>query len=558
MTAVTFTLLSWLYHATIKGAVVIVLVALLLRLFGSRVDPRFRHLLWLIVLVRLMVPIAPSSSWSLFNLLPGRAAAPVQIRAEGPVRERTTLRTASPGQSKRRTASPPWSRPGRWMFGIWLAGVAILALRTLIASIRINVLVARALRNRQQLPEVQAILDDARAELGIRQTIRVVECPVMKTPALHGLLRPTLLLPPNLATSFSREELRHVILHELWHLRRLDVAVSWLLSAVQTLHWFNPLVWFASSRIKEEREIACDELALSCLEEEERHGYGTTILKLLERFRAATPVPALVGIVNHKLKMKRRLTMIASFRNRTRFSILFLMAAALVGLAGLTDAVGGERVLKQFDPKIHEVFLQLERPVTLDLTNATFSELLATVAAKSGVVITEGPLLATLPVQQARFTVHAENVPAHAVLMETLMPFELAPAPDANGVVIGKSDHIRMRRSDHPESHGTAEREQVMTRRQPVKQDGTAAPVTLEKEVIITNGTPVEADQVMRELEGEAEPGTATERVFVRRSAAAPQFSEDGKLRGELNLQFDANGVKSTGKLTFEITAPPK
>ena len=48
------------------------------------------------------------------------------------------------------------------------------------------------------------------------------------------------------------EELRYVILHELLHLRRMDVAVSWALSAVQTLHWFNPLVWFAASRIKEE------------------------------------------------------------------------------------------------------------------------------------------------------------------------------------------------------------------------------------------------------------------------------------------------------------------
>jgi hypothetical protein len=393
--------------------------------------------------------------------------------------------------------------------------------------------------------------------LGIRKDIRVVECAAVKTPALHGLLRPTLLLPPNLAASFSREELRHVVLHELWHLRRLDVAVSWLLSAVQTLHWFNPLVWFASSRIKEEREIACDELALSCLEEEERHGYGTTILKLLERFRAPTPVPALVGIVNHKLKMKRRLSMIASFRNRTRFSILFLMAAALVGLSGLTDAVGGERVLKQFDPKVHEVFERLDQRVTLDLTDATFAELLSTVAAKSGVVITQGPLIASLPVQQARFTVHAENVPAHAVLMETLMPFELAPAPDANGVVIGKSDHIRMRHSDHPETHGTGEGDQIMIHRHPVKQDGTAVPVSKEREVVITNGTPADAKMVVRELNGEAEPGTAPERVFVRRFSPV-QFSEDGKLRGDLNLQFTENGVQSTGKLTFEITAPPK
>jgi hypothetical protein len=143
---------------------------------------------------------------------------------------------------------------------------------------------------------------------------------------------------------------------------------------------------------REERELACDELALSCLEEDERFGYGRTILKLLDTFHAAKPVPALVGIVNHKQKMKRRLMMIASFRNRSRFSILFVAALAIAGAVGLTDACGGERrIARAFDPATARTMERLDQRVNLDLTNASFGELLNAVANKIGVAVTQSP-----------------------------------------------------------------------------------------------------------------------------------------------------------------------
>ncbi|HEU4521454.1 MAG TPA: hypothetical protein VFT12_05600, partial [Thermoanaerobaculia bacterium] len=67
----------WLLDTTIKGSVLIVLVAAIQWLIGSRVDARWRHLLWVIVLVRLLLPGAPASSWSLFNAIPQRQPVPV-------------------------------------------------------------------------------------------------------------------------------------------------------------------------------------------------------------------------------------------------------------------------------------------------------------------------------------------------------------------------------------------------------------------------------------------------------------------------------------------------
>jgi hypothetical protein len=394
--------------------------------------------------------------------------------------------------------------------------------------------------------------------------VRVVECELVRTPALHGLVRPVILLPAGLPASFSPTELRHVILHELWHLRRYDVAVSWILSAVQTLHWFNPVVWFAASRIKEERELACDELALYCLEEDERSGYGMTILKLLERFRAPAPIPALVGIVNEKQKMKRRMTMIASFRNRTRFTALLAATVALVGFIGLTDASAGgvhHKVMKDLDPAAMANAERLHERISVDVTDASLADFLSAVSNAAGVVITQSPDLATSDAQKARFTVKAEQVPAHLVLMESLVHFQLAPKPTASGVEIAAGGH-RVMVLHGPEHH--------------------------EKDVIITNGDHAEAEHVIRVLEGEAgeeamvlaegevhaadgkqrviirkelkKDGEATEdaevneRVMVRKiSAKEMQPDADGHIRREVKLQLDENGVKSEGKLTIDI-----
>src|SRR5688500_4112179 len=80
---------SWLISATIKGSVIIALVAAIQILIGGRLGPRWRHALWLLVIIRLVIPVAPPSSFSIFNLLSEtrarlyeatRIAAPMLVR----------------------------------------------------------------------------------------------------------------------------------------------------------------------------------------------------------------------------------------------------------------------------------------------------------------------------------------------------------------------------------------------------------------------------------------------------------------------------------------------
>lgn len=522
------TLLGFVIDTTVKGSVVILLVALLTALAGRRLGPRWRHALWLVALLRLAIPAGPVSRWSVFNLLPLRErAAPVKALREftatgGSPAAFQTAKLAA-GVLRDSTWTPSW----RVLLTVWLCGAMAVALRALISAIRTRAALRHAALDEMSSDVVEAV----KARLGIRRRLLVVESSLVDAPALHGLWRPVLLLPRDFSRSFDREELRHVVLHELWHLRRFDLVVNWVLSVAQAIHWFNPLIWFAAARIREERELACDELALSCLEEEERLGYGRTILKLLDRFRAATPVPALVGIVNHKRKMKRRLLMITNYRNRMRFSVVFAANLAVVGLVGLTDARGGERRMRELDPATMETAQKLQQHVSIDLTDATVGDLLTAVANKTGVPLLQSPGTASSPVQQARFTMHADNVPAIDLLVMTLAPFHLAPTPDANGVTVYKliprttgepGDSGQRQKIAAEEAHGSG----IMMWRQAAPAEGVAS-------------------------------GELRTRISIHSAdghdAVEPVVNPDGTVHRSLTFTMEEKGVPSEGKLVLDI-----
>ena len=104
------------------------------------------------------------------------------------------------------------------------------------------------------------------------------------SPFLFGVLRPRIVLPESLPGALEPAELEGVLLHGLVHWRRTDVLVGWVQLWAQALSWFHTLVWFANSRLGQERELSCDEAVLA-LEHSKPSDYGESLLKVLLAFR---------------------------------------------------------------------------------------------------------------------------------------------------------------------------------------------------------------------------------------------------------------------------------
>ena len=451
----TNTIASFLFAAAWKGTLLVAFALLVHRVARNRIPSRWLCALLLVAIVRLLVPVAPPAPFSVFNLVAvDTAAEPPAITAgEAPMRRRAqpaVMRTPVP---------PPPDRP--WipaLLALWGAGVLFVMVRAALQTRRFQRQLAGS--GDVDRDDVTALVDECRGVLNVRRRVRVVTTSAVATPSLHGWIRPALLLPRELLHSFTREQLRYVVLHELAHLRRSDVLVNWIATAAHALHWFNPLVRLAVARLAEERELACDALALAALRAEERPAYGGTVLELVDRMRAASAapaVPALVGMTATPEQLKRRIVMIASFR-QSRFSIVFAALVVAVGLVTLTDARAGElKVIREkmrqpASPAVQAVMQKLETKLDAELTSASLDDVLHTIMNATGisVVIEDGAVDDATRAKRLRLS--ALNVPAHLVLFESLGSLGLAAKFTETGVLVQKlepGEEIHMRHAEN-------------------------------------------------------------------------------------------------------------
>jgi len=354
---------EWLLRATIQASLLICLILLLQLMLRGKLGARGCHALWLLLLIRMVMPWAPQSRVSIFNLIPQRQIEAESVRQEvadssfksnvpgrdtnEPTVVSTTevpedapkaiTATAEPGTETTSPLKPAFSGAADILPFLWLAGA--LALAVYICAN--NFVLLRIVRRERPLTDqgILELLEDCKAEMGIRTVLGVVSTDKVKSAALFGFVRPRLLLPAGMIDTLSREELRYVFLHELAHLKRHDIYFGWLMSLLQVLHWFNPLVWLAFYRMRADRELACDALVLARTQMDESKDYGRTIVSLLERFSRSQPLPAMAGILETKTQLKRRIKMIARFKkNSYQWSPLAVVLIIVLGCVALPDA----------------------------------------------------------------------------------------------------------------------------------------------------------------------------------------------------------------------------
>nr|WP_242860254.1 M56 family metallopeptidase [Desulfosporosinus sp. I2] len=104
------------------------------------------------------------------------------------------------------------------------------------------------------------------------------------------------------------------MLHELLHFKRKDIMINWLTQVLVIIHWFNPLIWYAFYRMREDQEIACDALAMDRINTKQSNDYAYTLIKLVETYSKTPRLIGLATLSGSKSQIKRRITMIKEFR----------------------------------------------------------------------------------------------------------------------------------------------------------------------------------------------------------------------------------------------------
>lgn len=359
---------QWLVRSSYQATVLLVMILLIRAVVKGKFRFRMVYWLWMLLLVRLIWPLNLQTTFSVFNLIPPRAEPDrylsVQAAEEPSISvplsgdelvsssEVMDIPThAVPSNSSAETSqqsAPIRTRPlpvadksalFDWrgvLCTVWLVGMVVFGGYVLFCNYRLwRIVTSQRLVTQQNILE---LLEDCKGQLGLQTVIGIVETDKVKTPCLFGYLRPRLLLPAGALDELSIEQLRYVFIHELAHLKRNDIFIGWLMAVVQVLHWFNPAVWYAMAQISADRELACDELALSTLNENEPTEYGSTILTFLERFSRQHKLPAMAGIAENQSLAKRRITMITKFKNRKASFVPAIVIMALLAATTFTSA----------------------------------------------------------------------------------------------------------------------------------------------------------------------------------------------------------------------------
>lgn len=129
---------------------------------------------------------------------------------------------------------------------------------------------------------------------------------ILASPTLHliGWRRPVILLPAWAADDLPGAEVEAILAHELAHVRRHDFMVNTVQWHAELLFWFHPLYWWISSRIREEREYCCDDLATEAVSGGARD-YLRSLVRL-EGLRPAAPVRHALALTDGDLLRRTR------------------------------------------------------------------------------------------------------------------------------------------------------------------------------------------------------------------------------------------------------------
>jgi hypothetical protein len=187
-----------------------------------------------------------------------------------------------------------------------------------------------------------AELNECRRLLGIRREVAMLETHAVGSPALVGILRPTILLPVGLLAELSRDERHCLLMHELAHVKRWDLVLDALVGLCQVAHWFNPLVHLAAHRVRTTRELACDAQVLAAGRVPDwGRLYSRTLLRVAAGGTARNALPVLAGMAERTSSIETRLRSIQRFRAPGRRGHVWgACVFALVVLAGLSRAGG--------------------------------------------------------------------------------------------------------------------------------------------------------------------------------------------------------------------------
>lgn len=375
----------WIFYSSVGASAVALLVLLIKKLFKHRLSARIHYALWLIVVIRLLIPVFPTSSISIFTLFAvGTDSAQEFLwfnlnqengltkQANGSYQQGeqqldSTFLVNNQGDTSITTVHDEGIRTNQIAtsmetsdskHALWIKVVSIVWLLGFIAMLYQLFRFACNMKQKNRFltkvtePNMLFIMDQCRKRFGISKPIPIYTGDVAKSPYITDQLRPWVYCPREVFISMSDSQLTHIFSHELAHYKRRDILWNTLGMIALTIHWMNPLVWICMKQMRADMELACDAYVLEVIGEEETEAYGMTIIDFLKRFAVKREHPYLLYFTksNKVSLIERRIRMISLFKKGSyKLSAVAVICGIVISAVTLTNASGSAADIRSTD-----------------------------------------------------------------------------------------------------------------------------------------------------------------------------------------------------------------
>ncbi len=348
----SMTFFNFLLEATLAGSVLILVVMVLRLVFRKRIGSRLVYLAWILVAVRLLLPVAIPNPL-MDSLRPTNStdagarpvADQVRVRYQDALSDVSHTLSASAresGSDFSRSLSDVTQELSAYTSYGWLGKAYLLCYGAGAALVTV-LFVARHGRFRRKLRKnAVGPLEGWQLELYQKycQHLKLKPIPViyvdpLPSPCLVGVFRPVIAMPLTLPPDGFGEAL----LHELKHYQNKDSWWTLLRCVCCAVHWFNPLVWIAQRLVRTDCELACDERVAVAMTREERLHYADTLVRTAKQAYVPRPGVLATGMTMTGKRLRRRVDSILHLKAVQRAAAAFVAALlVLLTLAAFSTA----------------------------------------------------------------------------------------------------------------------------------------------------------------------------------------------------------------------------
>lgn len=344
-----YNFLSYMSYSTISITLVIIALISIRGIFGKWISAKHKYYLWLILIIKLIIPFTPNWNGDNFNFINWFSKSLV-TNANTAMDKVGNKYSSIPliDNTKDYAVSANVSNVYSFIFILWLLiYVAILGF-ILVNSFRFKAKIIKS--GYKPDNKLKIIIETCRKQLKMKNnkfnSLIVKDAHVA---FVVGPVKPYVIISQDICDEFNDEEIKYILLHEIAHLKRKDIMIKFIMIIFCCIYWFNPFIWIARAIMMNDMELSCDEKVLSNLNKNEIQDYGKTIIKTLEIFSLNRHKSIMLNINGSKKNVKNRIKNIAIFSKQTirrrLFTFLLLVITLLLTITfiGVKTPFGNDK-----------------------------------------------------------------------------------------------------------------------------------------------------------------------------------------------------------------------